>query len=163
MNVDRVYCCGEALPEDHGHEAHYEYHPRPPRVKNPLIQKYEFKRYLNTCESFCPWSYIPILKHKCARLHKDSHIWMRIPRKKSEFDIMAGNPGDLAYGIEAVYALSFPIIFIYHMLSILAWSGFWVWWLKTHPNDLQNASIPTMAYLAILASFWVLPARINSS
>lgn len=97
---------------------------------------------------------------------------MRIPRKKTEFDTMAGDPGDpedsggsgnLAYGIEAVYTLSFPIIFIYHLLSVIAWSGFWAWWLARHPNDLQNASGPMLAYFVILASLWVIPARINSN
>jgi hypothetical protein len=161
MNVGHVFCCGESLPEDHGHEAHYEYHPRPPDVKNPPIKKNEFKRYIRTCGPFCLWSYLPVLKHRCSRPHKDSHKWKRIPRKSAEFDTKVGQPGEVAYGIEAVYVLSFPIVFIYHTMSILAWSGFWIWWLRDRPNDLQNASIPTMVFLGIVASFWALPGHRN--
>ncbi|KAH3951285.1 hypothetical protein HBH98_084360 [Parastagonospora nodorum] len=161
MNTDRIFCCGESLPEDHGHEAHYEYHPRPPGVKNPPIRKNEFRTYLHACESFCLLYYLPLLKHKCATPHRDSHKWKRIPRKKAEYDTKTGTPGDYAFGLEAVYVLSFPTVFAYHTLSILGWSGFWIWWLKQHPNDLQNASVPTMVFMGIIASFWVLPGRGN--
>lgn len=160
MNPDRIYCCGEYLPEDHGHEAHYQYHPRPPRVKNPLIGKQEFTRCLRTCESFCLWSYLPGFKHRCSRHHGDSHKWKRIPsRTSAAFDPKAAQPGEVAYGLEAVHVLSFPMVFFYHSVSILAWFGFWIWWLEGHPNDLQNASVPMMVFLGIIASFWVLPGR----
>ncbi|KAH7118925.1 hypothetical protein B0J11DRAFT_591405 [Dendryphion nanum] len=154
MNADRVFCCGESLPEDHGHGGHYEYHPRPPSATNPPIKRIEFERYLRTCGTFCLWAYMPILKHKCCRYHVDSHKWKKIPKKRVRFDPQAGDPGDVAYGIEAVYALSFTVVLSYHTLSILAWSGFWVYWLENHPNDLQNASVPTMVFLGVVASFW---------
>jgi hypothetical protein len=162
MNTDRVFCNGESLPEDHGHEAYYEYHPRPPGVKNPPIKKNEFQRYLRTCGSICFWSCMPLLRHRCATPHINSHKWRRIPKKKAMFDTQIGTPGEYAFGIEAVYVLSFPVVFLYHTLSILAWSGFWIWWLDKHPNDLQNASVPTMVFMGIVASFWVLPGRERS-
>lgn len=159
MNIDLIFCREESLPEDHGHEAHYEYYPRPPHVKNPPITKEEFKKYLRTCGRSCVWSSLPFFKHRCSRLHNNSHKWKRIPRKKAEFDTKAGEPGDVAFGIEAVYVLSFPIVFVYHSLLLLALFGFWLWWLKHHPDDLQNASVPTMVFLGIVGSFWLLPAR----
>lgn len=157
MNIDRIYCCGEHLPEDHHREA--QYHPRPPVAKKPPIGKQEFMRYLRTCGTCCLWSYLPISKHRCSRPHTDSHKWKRIPRKISLFDTKEAQPENVAYGLEAVHVLSFPMIFIYHTLSILAWFGFWVWWLKLHPYDLQNASVPMIVFLGIVSSFWVLPGR----
>ncbi|KAF2733226.1 hypothetical protein EJ04DRAFT_553481 [Polyplosphaeria fusca] len=159
LNVDRVFCGGEHLPEDNGHEARYEYHPRPPHVKNPPITREEFRRYLRTCSTSCRWYSLPFFRHRCFHLHKDSQKWRRIPRRNAEFETKSGQPGEIAYGIEAVYLLSFPTVFVYHLLSLLALLGFWLWWLKQHPDDLQNASVPTMVFLAIVASFWVLPGR----
>jgi hypothetical protein len=161
MDDGLVYCdAEESLPEDAGHGNHYVYSPRPPGVKNPLIKKHEFRKYLRACGIFCIWSYIPLPKHRCCRPHKDSHKWMRIPKKKTKFDAVTE---EVAFGMEAVYTISFLMVFVYHSLSIVALSGFVAWWLHHHPGDLQNASIPPMAFLAIVASFWALPGRGNNS
>jgi hypothetical protein len=80
---------------------------------------------------------------------------MRIPQRRD--NAFLGNPGDMAYGIEAVYTLSFLVMFISHVIIILAWSGFSIWWLKHHPGDLQSAFVPLATVLAIEVSFWCLP------
>jgi hypothetical protein len=159
MNINQVFRESESLPEDNKHEAHYVYHPRPPDVKNPPISRVQFERYLRTCNTFCLWFYLPLSVHRCSHPHEDSHKWKRIPRKKSIFDAKAEQPGEVAYGIEAVYTLSFPVVFIYSALLFLPWIGFWRWWLENNPNDLQNASVPTMVFFAIFATFWALPGR----
>ncbi|KAH4299381.1 hypothetical protein HBH64_046330 [Parastagonospora nodorum] len=64
--------------------------------RNPPIKKNEFRTYLHACESFCLLSYLPLLKHRCATPHRDSHKWKRIPRKKAEYDTKTGTPGDYA-------------------------------------------------------------------
>lgn len=162
FNVDLVMDHGPSLPEDFGHKDHYEYDPRPPGVQNPLIKRHEFETYLRSCDQVCFWSYLPFPRHRCCRPHKDLHKWKRIPRKKDRFDIKKGD-GELACGLKAVYVLSFLIVFVYHSLSIVALIGFLIWWLKDHPDDLQNASVLLMAFLAIVASFWALPGRGNKT
>lgn len=159
INVDQVYCSGEALPDDHGHTTHYEYDPRPPRAKNPLINQKLFSICLKACDPDCSWSLLPSFLHKCRPLPHNSHKWKRIPRKKSAFNISWSQPGEVAFGIEADYALSFAILFIYHVVFIFSALGFWVYWLRNHPDDLQNASVPTFTVLGLLGAFWGLLGR----
>jgi len=159
MDTRRTYCWGESLPEDHGDEAQYEYHPRPPgvhSVQNPPITRNDFQRYLTTCKHPCWWSHVPFMKHRCARPHKDSHKWKRIPKRKA---FMAEQPGDVAYGIEAAYALSALMMFSYHAIPLLGWGGFSFWWLRHHPEDLQNAFVPPVMLLALFAAFWSYPGH----
>lgn len=63
------------------------------------------------------------------------------------------------FGIEAEYALSFVILFVYHAVLILAAFAFWVYWLKNHPNDLQNASVPIFTVFGLMGAFWGLFGR----
>jgi len=162
MGADLIWCRDESLPDDHGNGAQYEYDPRPPDVhciRNPPVSKNEFRRYLRTCGASCLWSRLRFMKHRCSRVHKDSHKWMRIPRKRAKFDTLSGNPGEGVYGIEAVYLLSAATVFVTHvtlMLGMVAFSG---WWLKRYPGDLQGAFVPLVTTLAIIASFWTLPGR----
>jgi hypothetical protein len=162
MDIDRFYCWGESLPEDHGEGPHYEYDPRPPGVhcsRNPPINKNTFRRYLRTCRASCFWTRLRFLRHRCSRPHPDSHKWMRIPRKKVEFDTSSGQPGTRVYGIEAVYSLSFFVVFVSHVAMILSMVAVSIWWQVHHPGDLQNAFTPLATILAIMASFWCLPGR----
>lgn len=155
MDVDRIFSCGEYLPEDHGQGAHYRYDPRPPGAPNPLIDKKEFRLCLRTCENPCMWSYLPGYKHRCSRHRSNSHRWKRIPGRLFAFDPRAAQPEDIAYGLEAVHVVSMPLVFFYHSCLFLALVGFAIWWLKTHPNDLQNAFIPLMVCIGIVSPFWV--------
>ncbi|KAG4429355.1 hypothetical protein IFR05_015162 [Cadophora sp. M221] len=51
IDVEQVYSSGEALPDDYGYTSHYEYDPRPPRAKNPLIDRKLFSICLKACDN----------------------------------------------------------------------------------------------------------------
>jgi hypothetical protein len=79
-----------------------------------------------------------------------------IPKKKSEFAVQSGQDiGGFAWGIEADYALSLLHLSVYHLIPLLSGFGFWVYWLTRHPGDWQNASVPTLTTIALMAVFWV--------
>lgn len=63
--------------------------------------------------------------------------------------------GILAWGLEADYALSFAFLAVYHLVPVLAALGFWVYWLRAHPGDWQNSSVPILTVLALFAAFWM--------
>jgi len=87
-----------------------------------------------------------------------------IPKKKSEFDVQSGQDiDDVAWGIEADYALSFFVLLIYHLIPILSGVAYWIWHQTTHPGDWQNASVLSMTILTGMAVFWVPFAYINGS
>ncbi|KAL4947835.1 hypothetical protein BDW69DRAFT_177632 [Aspergillus filifer] len=70
------------------------------------------------------------------------------------FRSMLGRPGEVAFGLEADYSLSFAILSAYHVLLIFLAFGFWIYWLKNHPNDLQNASVPVFTVCTLMTTFW---------
>ena len=84
---------------------------------------------------------------------------MRIPRKNGQFAPYNSSAEDVAFGVEAGYALSFAMLVIYHVIPIILAFGFWIYWLKNHPDDLQNASVPTFTVLNVMAVFWWLLGR----
>jgi hypothetical protein len=149
-----VYCSGEALPDDHGYTNSYDYEPRPPRAKNPLIDRRLFSICLKACGPQCPWALLPSCLHKCRSLPYNSHIWKRIPRKESAFSVDQSRSGDVAFGLEADYSLSFAILFMYHVTVLFPAFSFWIYWLRNHPNDLQNASVPAFTLLGIIGACW---------
>ncbi|KAI8623942.1 hypothetical protein F5Y19DRAFT_481082 [Xylariaceae sp. FL1651] len=159
--VDEVSSCGEALPDDHGYTIDYTYRPRPPAARKPLIDPARFSVLLKTCNSLCYWSLLPKLLHKCRRLPVNSKEWLRIPQKKGVFgtttDLYSSGPQiaeRVAFGIEADYLPSNVFFFLYHAILILSGFGFWIYWLREHPGDLQNASVPLFTIFALIAAFW---------
>jgi hypothetical protein len=86
---------------------------------------------------------------------------LRIPQKKGIFDTAfeSYNPSlqlveKIAFGIEADYLPSSAFFFFYHAILILSGFSFWIYWLKEHPGDLQNASVPLFTLFALIAAFW---------
>jgi hypothetical protein len=158
------------LPDDHGYTIDYEYHPRPPAAKKPLIDPTRFSVLLQTCNALCYWSLLPRYLHKCRRLPADSQEWLRIPRKKSTFHNTSAlySPSlntveKTAFGIEAGYLPSNAFFFLYHTILILSGFGFWVYWLKQHPSDLQNASVPLFTVFGLIAAFWAFLGKEQSA
>ena len=149
----------EDLPDNYGLGAEYEYNPRPPKAPSPLISRNEFKLCLTACSEGCikrffvPW-------HDCYRLPPECRRLSRIPKKKTQFDLISGiGCGEVAFGLEADYNVSFLYVLIYHMLLIIPAIGFWVFWLLNHPGDLQNASVPFFTVLSITGLFWATYAK----
>ena len=76
--------------------------------------------------------------------------------KKSDFIVVSKQSiDDVAWGIEADYALSFLLLSIYHLVPLLSSFGFWIHWLVRHPGDWKNASVPTLSTIALMAVFCV--------
>jgi hypothetical protein len=79
-----------------------------------------------------------------------------IPKKKSEFAVQSQQKvDDVAWGIEADYALSFFLLSIYHLIPLLSCFAFWIYWQIFHPDDLQTASVPILTTIALMGLFWV--------
>jgi len=101
-----------------------------------------------------PLGSLPSCLHKCRSLPYNSHIWKRIPRKESAFSVYQSRSGDVAFGLEADYLLSFIVLFMYHHMDLFPAFSFWVYWLRNHPNDLQNAFVPDFTLLGIIGACW---------
>jgi hypothetical protein len=79
-----------------------------------------------------------------------------IPKKRSEFVVQADpNTDPYAWGIEADYMLSYWLLSIYHLIPLLLAFFFWVYWLMHHPGDWQNASVPVVTVIALIAVIWL--------
>jgi hypothetical protein len=141
----------------------YDYDPRhPPDVQNPPVRQHEFSMHLNACGICCNWvgpkGHIPALGyflHECLPPLNTRRAIKRIPKKKSPFDTSSLDDAEAyAWGLEAIHEISAFHLAAYHVLILAAPFGFWGWWQATHPNDLQNASIPVVVVLTILSLFW---------
>jgi hypothetical protein len=60
----------------------------------------------------------------------------------------------MAWGLLAVERVALYRIMAYHIAILAGTFVFWGWWLRSHPDDLQNASVPLMASISLLALFW---------
>lgn len=158
MLNEHISCIGEALPEDHGYTTDYEYAPRPPIARKPLIERDRFAAILRACGSPCYWSLLPIWMHKCRHVPDERRYMSRIPQKKAEYRSSphVRQTDRVAFGIQAGYMPSVAVFFVYHAVLVLAGFGFWIWWLNKHPSDLQNAAVPLFTVGMLITSFWAL-------
>jgi hypothetical protein len=117
----------------------------------------------------CWWSLLPLWLHECHHIiEKRRHNLDQIPRKKSEYDITtpisaiaATDPSRVAFGLQACYHPSFVKMAIYHLVPILGGAAFWVFWLvKISSTDLQNASVPLLTVVALIATYWALNGKL---
>jgi hypothetical protein len=161
-----VSCVGEALPDDHGYTNEYDYNPRPPTIKNPPIDAACFSVLLRACDSNCYWSLLPFGLHNCRHIPTENHYVARIPQKKGTYNDVSqfyahfsSMTSRVAFGINAAYSISHSRVFVYHFVLILSGFVFWIYWLKTHPSDLQNASVPLFTIIMLLGTFWTLYGR----
>ena len=197
------------LPEDQGLGNEYDYDPRPPKAKIPLIWPTEFKLFLAACSGSCMMSrlpsYLKIPWHDCfVPPCTERRLVKKIPKRKFPFSMSMPSPplspptslppsitplpslparpaslstslldsttssappdlpsDELAFGLCPVYNISFLAVFTYHILLILPAFGFWVYWLVHNPGDLQNASVPLMTVITIIAGFWATVAAVG--
>jgi hypothetical protein len=102
------------------------------------------------------WSFLGPWLHDCFYLSPLSGRLRCIPKKKSEFVVESEQAiDDVAWGIEANYAIPFLLLSIYHLVPLLSSFGFWIHWLVRRPGDRQNASVPALTTIALMAVFWV--------
>ncbi|USP79666.1 hypothetical protein yc1106_06940 [Curvularia clavata] len=156
LNVNRVFSFGEGLPDSNGFADDYDYNPKPPQGKIPLIEPGLFAVCLQSCEDDCKWSLLGPWLHDCFQLPPLCDKITCIPKKKSEFPVQCKQIlKDTAWGIEAEYTLSFWMLCVYHLIPLLSSFAFWIYWLTKSPGDWQNASVPTITTIALFAFVWV--------
>ena len=145
LRANRLILVGEDLPED----MIYEYKPRPPDAKNPLISLHEFELGLATCPTRCLLS--PF--HDCVEPATGKFAVERIPKRNEIFELEAAGV-EFAWGIQAEYAISLVNIIIYHLAMLAGPFGFWLWWQANWSHDVENASVPLTTVLVLLSLFW---------
>ncbi len=122
-------------------ESCYEYQPRPPDVPYvPPIPEHEwYDRYhsaeLNTCGRQEALSKIPKRKH---RFQTSLHVSGR----------------EDMWGLLVEFRISLLRVLFWQVLLTLGGFGFWGWWLKKHPGDLQAASVPVTVIIACMMMLW---------
>ncbi|EMD95267.1 hypothetical protein COCC4DRAFT_204965 [Bipolaris maydis ATCC 48331] len=158
---EHVSCVGEALPDHHGYTTDYEYDPRPPTAKMPLIDPTHFSVLLRACNTICYSSFLPVYVHKCQHIPADRRFLTRIPQKKGTYDASSrvhapslNYINRVAFGVEAGYFPSLAFFLAYHVFLILSGFSFWIYWMAYLPEDLQNASIPLFTIIMLIGTFW---------
>ena len=148
----------QELPDEYGlrFAAQYEYTPRYPDVKPPLIDPRMYQILLSECQRICYWRFLPW--HYCIHLDAGCHHVEKIPKKNDVSDLFTSGD-DPAFGLEADYMLSLRILAAYHILTIVPAFAFWGWWLTRYPGDLQNASVPLMTVLALITVYWIMAGK----
>lgn len=127
-------------------------------ARNPPISPHLFEALSYTCHLPCTWP----ISHDCVPPPSGDTYLQRIPKRTRNFDEDQDSP---IWGLEAVFAVSVARVFIYHCIMVAAPFAFFAWWLTTHPNDLQNAIVPSTMVLGSLSLFWsgagILTGRIS--
>lgn len=138
----------------------YQYSPRAgaPNARNPPISRHAFKTLFYTCHFPCTWP----IPHDCMPpLAGASHLG-RIPKRTKGFQSDQTSP---VWGLETVFAVSSTYVFVYHCIIVAGPFAFFWFWLKAHPDDLQNASTPLAIVIGALSLFWssagILTSRIE--
>lgn len=104
--------------------------------------------------------------HNCRHIPAECQYVTRIPRRKGTYnDLLQAHTHQsnctswVAFGIDAAYVLSSRGLFIYYAISILSGFSFWIYWMKSHPSDLQNALVPLFTIVMLVGTFWSLYGR----
>jgi hypothetical protein len=127
----------------------YEYSPRSGDrgAKNPPISPHLFQALFYTCCSPCNW----VIPHDCIGPLGGNKNLQRIPKRNRCFQ---GDPNSPIWGLEAVFAVSFAYVCVYHCCIVVLPFIFFGLWLGAHPDDLQDASVPVTIALGALSLFW---------
>ncbi|EHK15609.1 uncharacterized protein TRIVIDRAFT_228635 [Trichoderma virens Gv29-8] len=142
---DRIVREHRDLPSDKD----YHYDPRAGErdARNPPISPHHFQTLFYACCSPCTWPF----PHDCIPVLTNTYNLARIPKRTREFE---SDPNSPIWGFETVFAVSFGYVLAYHCLMVAGPFIFWGLWLKFHPDDLQNASVPITVVIGALSLFW---------
>lgn len=140
----------------------YEYHAS----RNPPVLSTVFNANFYGCNKACIKSQLDLLCifHECkGRNHCGKYrVLERLPKRRRKWDVDRDEEKDEAWGLNAVFAVSFYKVLLYHTLILAGPIVFWGLWLKEWPRDWQNASVPFFAVVVLLSLFW-LPFAHNES
>jgi hypothetical protein len=131
----------------------YMYNPKAPPIgeaKNPLISRHKASKFLN-CDNPCRWR----LLHTCVPDLVNRRVIERVPRKKSVFETDKDNSAEhQAWGLTIRFEVSARYVAFYLFFILTFPFALWGWWQATHPDDLQNASVPVTVVLGLFSLFW---------
>ena len=127
----------------------YDYTPRPPIAQLPHIMPHRFEEALSSCGKRCILSSL----HDCVEPPEGTYFLDRTPKRRIAFQLEQDGE-EHAWGLQAQHRVSLMYIFFYHFLIIVGTFGFWAWWLRKHPDDLQNAAVPFITVTIFLSLFW---------
>ncbi|PKY03849.1 hypothetical protein P168DRAFT_170710 [Aspergillus campestris IBT 28561] len=135
----------------------YLYNPRAgaPDVTNPPVPAHPFDNLFYACPVPCTWHNL----HSCRPALSGAEFMQRIPRRTICFERDQESP---VWGLEAKFAVSALCITIYHCIMLAGPFAFFAWWLRHHPGDLQNASVPATIALGALSLFWSIAGILTS-
>lgn len=127
----------------------YQYTPRAgsTNARNPPISRHEFGALVHSCPLPCT----RLIPHDCMTPPKGDIFLERVPKRAKCFK---GDQASPIWGFEAVFAVSFRYVCIYHCAMVAGPLIFWLLWLEDHPDDLQNAAIPLTVVIGALSLFW---------
>lgn len=108
------------------------------------------------CRVNCPLALI----HDCIEIPGDKFAIQRIPKRKEALLVKVNAP-EFAWGIEARNSISLVGVFTYHILILAGPFIFWGWWLRYHPGDSQNGSVPITIVTVLLSLFWASAGILN--
>lgn len=136
---------------------HIEYYSCSPR--DPPILRDVFTAHFYGCNKACIKAQLDILSivHGCSgRNHCGKYRYLaRLPRKRTKWDVGSDEETEEAWGINALYRISFIKVVFYHLLILVGPIIFWGLWLRRWPRDWQNASVPFFAVVVLLSLFWL--------
>lgn len=116
-----------------------------------------FRRYLKACDRDCYWNLFWFLGHDCFIFDRDNTALSRIPKKRNGCSLRQRNGDPMAFGIEADYLLSLRFLLVWHLVPLALAFAFWTYWQSSvSPEDLQNASVPTLTMLAVFGVAWAM-------
>ncbi len=125
----------------------------------PPVLNCVFNANFYGCKKACITSRLDRLGlfHQCkGRDHCGSHqVLDRLPKRVRKWEIDQYDEKEEVWGLNAVFAVSFYRVMLYHVLILAGPVLFWGLWLKQWPTDWQNASVPFFAVVVLLSLFWL--------
>ncbi|KAK3171634.1 hypothetical protein OEA41_003718 [Lepraria neglecta] len=136
-------------------DSDYHYNSR----RDPPILSTVFNTSFYGCNKACIKFHLDILSlfHECqGRNHCGKYrVLDRLPKRRRKWETDRDEEVDEAWGINAVFGVSFYKVALYHLLILAGPLAFWGLWLKKWPTDWQNASVPFFAVVVLLSLFWL--------
>lgn len=127
--------------------------PRPPQAEIPPVTPHEFElaRIIPVADNVRLLFSTTALKLK---MRKTVSYVSRGRNASSMSRLVTSQSVKIVWGIQTQYSISFLYVALYHLIMMAGPIGFWVWWQKHHPDDLQNASIPVTTTAVLISLFW---------
>lgn len=141
------------MPPSNDGEYRYESDQDPPVL--PKV----FNKHFYGCRKGCIRSQLDVLRlfHECQGHNRCGRfkILNRLPKRLRKWDSDQDQENDQAWGLHAVFGVSFLRVMLYHTLMLAGPMVFWGLWLRRWPRDWQNASIPLFGVVMLLSLFWL--------